>query len=753
MRSVCATWTFERPSLRGALRPTVGLAALVALLLVAAPARSATSDATDRSEVTTQRLIVKFRGDASAPRRALAPPGRVAALAEEGGVALSSLRAMALGAHVVELGSAVPLHEARAIARRLAASADVEYVEPDRRLHASVVPNDPRFNQQTYLGNGANAIAAVGAWDITTGSSSTVVAVVDSGYRPHVDLSGRILPGYDFISDRATANDGDGRDPDATDPGDWVTQADVNGPFQGCTVRNSSWHGTGTAGNIAANSNNGSFVAGINWAARVSPLRALGKCGGYVSDIADAIAWAGGVSVPGVPANGNPAQIINLSLGGDGPCSSTSQAAINAALANGITRAVVVAAGNDAVDAANHEPANCAGVISVAATNSAGNRASYSNFGPSVTISAPGGDPDIIANDAIAVLTNSGTTVPAADSWKLVSGTSEATSMVSGVVSLLLAVAPNLSAAQIRSVITSSAQAFPRRSTCSIAICGAGIVNAQAAVRAAQALGGGAANYQGLWWAAGGVEPGWGINFAHQGDTIFATWFTYDANRNPWWLSMTANKTGNGVYNGTLYQTSGPALNAVPFDPAQVSHTPVGTGRLTFTGPRNGKFDYTITDAISQQKAIELQTFGPVPTCVWGARADLTTATNYQDLWWAADGLEPGWGVNLTHQGTTMFATWFTYDANRNPLWYSAAAAQTGPGTYTGALIRSSGPPFSAVPFDGSTVQRATVGTVTLSFSNGNSGTLAYQVNEGPAASQVKSITRQVFNAPGTVCN
>jgi len=148
-----------------------------------------------------------------------------------------------------------------------------------------------------------------------------------------------------------------------------------------------------------------------------------------------------------------------------------------------------------------------------------------------------------------------------------------------------------------------------------------------------------------------------------------------------------------------------------------------------------------------------LQTFGPVPTCVWGAQPDLTKATNYQDLWWAAGGTESGWGINLTQQGTTIFATWFTYDLNRNPLWYSVTAEQTGPDIYSGTLLRTTGPAFNAVPFNPGVVGRTAVGAATFTFANGNAGTFAYQVNDGAnIATQSKAITRQVFRTPGTVC-
>jgi hypothetical protein len=263
-------------------------------------------------------------------------------------------------------------------------------------------------------------------------------------------------------------------------------------------------------------------------------------------------------------------------------------------------------------------------------------------------------------------------------------------------------------------------------------------------------------SYQGLWYnSPAESEAGWGINFAHQGDVIFATWFTYDASGKAWWLSMTANKTAEGVYGGQLIRT-----NATPFSayapPATV--TVAGGAIVSFTSPTTGMFSYTLSDganAATQTKNIVLQAFGPVPTCVWGGQPDLTLATNYQDLWWAVGGAESGWGVNLTQQGTTIFATWFTYDANHNPLWLSATASLTAPKTYSGTLLLTGGPAFSAVPFDPSKVTRKPVGTATFTFTDGNTGTFSYSVDLGDGvnkATQTKAITRQVFRAPGTTC-
>ena len=246
-------------------------------------------------------------------------------------------------------------------------------------------------------------------------------------------------------------------------------------------------------------------------------------------------------------------------------------------------------------------------------------------------------------------------------------------------------------------------------------------------------------NYQGLWWSSPpGSESGWGINFAHQGDVVFATWFTYDSAGKGWWLVMVAPKTAEGTYTGTILETSGPAFHATPFDPAQVTRTPVGTGTLTFRDQDSGAFSYTVK-GVQQTKYITRQVFGPLPSCVYRAQPDMATATNYTDLWWVAGGAESGWGINLTHQGNVIFATWFTYDGEGRPLWLAASAPETSPGVFRGTLIRTTGPAFSTSPFDPGRVTRAEVGNATITFANGNAATFAYTL-EG--LTQTKAITR-----------
>jgi hypothetical protein len=257
-------------------------------------------------------------------------------------------------------------------------------------------------------------------------------------------------------------------------------------------------------------------------------------------------------------------------------------------------------------------------------------------------------------------------------------------------------------------------------------------------------------NYQGLWWGSpAGSESGWGMNVAHQDEVIFVTWFTYDATGAAWWLSMTASRNFDGSFGGTLLQQTGPSFDAVPFNPAVVRSTAVGTATLTFTDASNGSFAYTL-NGISQTKAINRQVFGALPTCTFAIQDSLAAAYNYQDLWWAAPaGSESGWGINLTHQDDVIFATWYTYGANGSPLWLSATAPRTGPGTYAGKLYRTSGPAFDAVPFDPARVVLSEVGDLALKFTDGNTGTFDYTLL---GVTQSKRITRQVFRTPGTTC-
>jgi serine protease len=446
---------------------------------------STTEAVADQPSMTDQ-IIVRFTADVQAAAADRA--AQVTALSQAAGVDLAYEREMSGDATVLKLPGRLNPEEVRAILDRLAALEQIELAEPDLIMQPMVDPNDTEYTKQWHYSApvagsyGANLPAA---WTITTGSSTQVVAVIDTGITNHTEFAGRTVPGYDFIANSGVANDGNGRDADPSDPGDWITTAEsASGSFAGCQVRNSSWHGTHVAGTIGANSNNGAGVAGINWQDRILPVRVLGKCGGYTSDIADGIRWSAGGSVLGVPANANPAKVINLSLGGAGACTSTYQNAINEAVNRGVV--VVVAAGNNNADAANYAPANCSNVITVAATGSTGSRAYYSNYGGTVEIAAPGGD--VRTGTAVYSTVNAGSTVPAADGYAFYQGTSMATPHVAGIVSLMLAVKANLTPAQVTNLLQSTITPFPSGSTCTPTTCGPGIVNAASAVHAAQAF-------------------------------------------------------------------------------------------------------------------------------------------------------------------------------------------------------------------------------------------------------------------------
>ncbi len=252
------------------------------------------------------------------------------------------------------------------------------------------------------------------------------------------------------------------------------------------------------------------------------------------------------------------------------------------------------------------------------------------------------------------------------------------------------------------------------------------------------------ANYQGLWWNA--AESGWGINLAHQGDTIYLTWYTYDATGKASWLAMLANKDATGAYAGDILEVHGSPYNVAPYNAAAKSVAMVGTGKLSFSSPTTGTFSYTAKSVTSTKAITKLSLGGPVPTCAYSPTPNFAAATNYQGLWW--NPAEDGWGMNLTHEGNSIFATWYTYDVDGSPLWLLALMTPTSPGTWSGTVQRGVGPPFGN-GFDPTQVHLTDVGTATMTFGSGNSATWSFALAAGSGS---KTMSRLVLGAGGTVC-
>ncbi len=428
-------------------------------------------------------VIVKFRSASHSAQVAQVRPAqeRIAAVMARTGLTLRAARPITEALHVIRVQPAGTGEPIAATLERLRADPEVEYAELDQRRYPHAMPNDALFSEQWYLQQSSattpSAVDAVTAWDTTTGGTGIVIADLDTGVRfEHPDLQwagsgGRLLPGYTFISDTFVANDGDAQDADASDPGDWVTQADLSKPeCSGGTAGNSSWHGTRVSGLLGALSNNGTGVAGVTWSAWLLPVRVLGKCGGLDSDIAAGMLWAAGIPVSGVPNNPYPARIENMSLGGTGSCPQLYADVIGQLTAKGVL--VVASAGNEGgpVDA----PANCAGVAGVAGLRHAGTKVGYSSLGPEVALSAPAGNCVNTTAGApclypITSTTNQGTTTPAADGYtdqvnhpNL--GTSFSAPLVSGIAGLMLAVNGNLTSAQLIARLKEGSQPFPQTS-------------------------------------------------------------------------------------------------------------------------------------------------------------------------------------------------------------------------------------------------------------------------------------------------
>lgn len=423
---------------------------------------------------STDQIIIHYKDPNSAFQTQAM---QMAALSEAAGVSVEYVRDLADQSVVVRLPQELTADELAPLLTSIAQLPEVAVVEPDVRVLPQMAPNDPRYAEQWHYFTPTARNFGVnlpGAWDVTTGAADLVVAVLDTGQLAHEDLdASRFAAGYDFITNVFAANDGDSRDPNPRDEGDG-----------GCETL-STWHGTHIAGTIGAKSNNGLGVTGINWTSKIQHVRVLGICGGVISDINDAIRWAAGLSVPDVPANPTPAKVLNLSFGIRGACGVGLQNAIDAAVNAGSV--VIVSAGNESIPAADFLPANCNNVITVGATDRSGDLAFYSNYGAAVEIAAPGGETVSLEDvDGVLSTLNTGLNLPEGDTYGFYQGTSMAAPHVSGIVSLMLSVNPTLTPAQVLNILQTTATPFPAGSGCLLNNCGAGLVNAMAAVTKAK---------------------------------------------------------------------------------------------------------------------------------------------------------------------------------------------------------------------------------------------------------------------------
>jgi len=509
---------------------SVALAAAAVLLLITLITPPVLAQATTATNATA-RLIIKLRPavvtEASSQRQAQSAtqiigqkagrsgPDRARRLAERSSLPLRGARDLGNGMVGLALGTSLAGSSLEDTLAALRADPDVEFAEVDQRRYARALPSDPLYASQWYLqGVETSATNFTAAWDTTTGTADTVIAVLDTGIRfEHPDLAGRVLPGYDFVSGESgssfvRANDGDDWDADASDPGDWVSGAEnLSGPLEGCGVEPSSWHGTRVAAMIGAATDNGAGIAGGTWNGRVLPVRVLGKCGGFDSDIIAGMRWAAGFSLADVPKNPTPARILNLSLGGSGSCGSAYQNVVTELTAAGVL--VVVSAGNSAGGPVE-VPGNCSGVLAVAGLRHVGTKVGFSSQGPQVGISAPGGNcpsTPLLCEYSLITATNAGPTVPTTSTYTDDTndnsniGTSFSAPIVAAIAGLMHSVNDGLSSAEFITRIKASARPFPLpqaglptcpntsdvtgslgQCNCTTTTCGAGIADAPGAI-------------------------------------------------------------------------------------------------------------------------------------------------------------------------------------------------------------------------------------------------------------------------------
>jgi serine protease len=738
----------------------------------------------------------------------------VASLAGRVGLSLAKSRQLTPSMHVVFLNKTLYGADVQTALTELRTDPAVKFADVDQRRYSLSLPNDPLFvatagatgqwtlqTPNTTTGDLA-ATDAVSAWGVTTGSPGTVIADVDTGVRfDHPDLlraglGGRLLPGYDFVGQDYSpttgvalgtylvANDGDGWDPDPSDPGDWISSADQTNslfPSADCPIADSSWHGTRVVGILGAITNNDVGIAGMTWGSWILPVRALGKCGGYDSDIIAGIEWAAGISISTaqtpVPDNPYPANIINLSLGGSGGCPTAYQNALSTVTGMGVL--VVASAGN--ASGSVEAPANCSasvpGVIAVAGLRNVGTKVGYSSFGPEVGLSAPAGN---CINTSGACLrsidttTNLGTTIPGDNSYTNQTNTNLGTSfsapIVSGVAALMRAANGNLTPAQLIARLESSATAFPANTgnlpvcpsldtttdECSCPAageCGTGMANALSAVNAAlkpiaavsfpatfaasssivfDASGSAASCNRTVrsyaWTASGGTSILSGAAGAQVTVTGSGT------------LTLTVTDSQGGTDTASITVGSTTASTSAPVSagsnacPTAIPATPVAptvsdafapasvgvtvASTLTITLSNSNAFDLTQASLIDQlPTSLTLATSPAATTTCTGATLSLTTTTTTATLTGAIVPVKSSCTVTLTVSSATAGS--YTNTIAANALSTGPAGGNKAAATATLTVTPPIAPTI-AEGFSPTSVGENTKSTLTITLSNTN---------------------------------
>lgn len=623
------------------------------------------------------RVIVKFKDDSIFLRQA-AGLQRSQSLSTRLGVSIRQGHEIAKGHQVLTAKGMT----SKQLADQLSKLDEVEFAEPDELKKINAFTNDPVFSKQWYLQNTqASASNFTAAWELSTGSRQTVVAVLDTGITDHPDLRNKLVPGYNFISDPVLAMNGIGRSADPSDPGDFIDANVRNDPnfVSACGSENlaydtdSSWHGTQVAGLIAAQTNNAYGMAGAGWGLRILPIRALGKCGGRDSDILAAMLWAAGIPVPGVPNNPYPARVINLSLGSTSLCTK-SYTAVLAQLSG--KALVVAAAGNDGGPVS--APANCPGVLGVAGLRNQGDKVGYSSYGKEVGISAPAGN---CINTAafqpclfpMYTTTNSGLKGPVrpamTDEFNYTVGTSFSTPLVAAAAALMVDLNPALTPAETMAKIKVAAKPFVQvpdhqvcESTndlspcnCTIAICGSGMLDALAALRLAlpQAL---AVPETGWWWNSS--ESGSGYSIEIRGNRLFMATFSYAPDGRAVWHVAAGNLSPNGRFVGDLTEYAGGQTLGGPYQAVQVKGS---------TTPMQLECETPVTCTLSMgDRRVDITRFR-------FEAPEQTAKSPETGWWWNAD--ESGRGFFIEMQGNTLFLAGYMYDSAGHAVWYIASGA------------------------------------------------------------------------------